>query len=108
MKNYFRTQKKGYTFEQMKSHTSADGGDGQDVGLAVSGRADGLDGGSRFGGAWDAMDDDDDVIVLTGTVVCEIYDGYRIYPTAEVARFAVSKWNEMLDNGTAYEYENQL
>jgi hypothetical protein len=108
MKNYFRVQKKGYTFEQMKSHNSGDGGDGHETGLAVSAFANGLDGGSRFGGAWEAMDDDDDVIVLTGYVIFQIYDGYRIDPLEEIARFTVSEWKKMMADGRAeeqYEYQ---
>lgn len=103
---FFRCQTRGYTFEQMAAFNSADGGDdGEAEGLAVSGRADGLDGGARFGGAWDAMDDQDEVVVMDGQVVAEIYDGYRIRPTREVARFTVAEWREMMVDGRAQRYE---
>lgn len=102
---FFRVQHKFYSFEQMKAYASADGGDGGNVGLAVSGSPTGLDGGSRFGGAWDAMDDDDEVIVLEGIVIEQIYDGYRIEPTREIARFTIAQWREMLKDGSAYDYE---
>lgn len=103
---FFRVQSKGYSFEQMAEFDSLDGGDdGAEIGLAVSGRADGRDGGSRFGGAWDAMNDDDEVVVLEGHIVAEIYDGYRIRPTREVARFTVAQWAQMLKSGEAQNYE---
>jgi hypothetical protein len=105
MARFYRVQKKGYSFEDMCNHVSADGGDGYDEGLAVSGRPDGLDGGSRFGGAWDAMDPDDEVIVLEGRILCEIYDGYRIEPTREIARFTVAQWEKMLNDGRAWDWE---
>ena len=87
MKNYFRVQQKGYTFDQMKNFNS-------------------IDGGSKFGGAWEAMNDDDDLVILNGRVICRIYDGYRIIPAAEVARFKISEWKIMLADGSAYDYEN--
>lgn len=103
---FFRAQVGHYTFEQMREFVSEDGGDdGETVGLAVSSRADGLDGGSRFGGAWDAMSQDDEVIVLEGVVLAEIYDGYRIEPVREIARFTVTEWTRMLETGTAWDYE---
>jgi hypothetical protein len=103
---FFRVQSKGYSFDEMAGYDSLDGGDdGTETGLAVSGSASGLDGGSRFGGAWDAMDEDDEVVVLEGHIVAEIYDGYRIRPTREVARFTIAEWREMLQSGTAQEYE---
>lgn len=104
---FFRVQGKGIRFEDMVNFNSVDGGDDSDTaeGLAVSGRADGLDGGSRFGGSWDAMDNDDEVIVLEGTMVEKIYDGYRIRPTREIARFTVEQWTKMLESGEASNYE---
>ena len=106
MKNYFRVQQKGYTFDQMKNFNSIDGGDGENEGLAVSSAPNGIDGGSKFGGAWEAMNDDDDLVILNGRVICRIYDGYRIIPAAEVARFKISEWKIMLADGSAYDYEN--
>jgi len=99
--NFFRVQGKGISLEQMKSHDSTDGGDGYDVSLAVSSRPDG-----RFGGAWDAMNDDDELVVLRGQIIVEIYDGYRIRPTEEVARFTIAEWEKMLEDGTAWDYED--
>jgi hypothetical protein len=106
MKNYFRVQQKGYTFDQMKNFNSVDGGDGENEGLAVSSAPNGIDGGSKFGGAWEAMNDNDDLVILNGQVVCRIYDGYRLIPTAEVARFTIAQWKTMLADGSAYDYEN--
>ena len=105
MKNYFRVQQKDISFAEMQVFNSYDGGDGYSEGLAVSISPAGLDGGSKFGGAWDAMDDDDEVVVMTGTIICKIYDGYRIRPVSEVARFTVSEWAEMLEDGRAWEFE---
>lgn len=104
--NYFRVQAKGYSFDDMKNFNSIDGGDGENEGLAVSSSSNGLDGGSRFGGAWDAMNDDDDLIILNGEIVCKIYDGYRIRPTREIARFTVGEWRKMILDGSASEFEN--
>ena len=102
---FFRVQHKGITFRQMKNWASADGGDGERVGLAVSGSADGIDGGARFGGAYAALDGDDELIVLEGKILAEIYDGYRIAPTREIARFTIAEWDAMLESGTAWDYE---
>lgn len=102
---FFRIQSKGISFEEMKSYNSEDGGDGHYEGLAVSGSPDGCDGGGRFGGAWGAYDDDDEVVILEGRVIDEIYDGYRIRPIKEIARFTKGQWKEMLENGEAWDYE---
>jgi len=76
--------------------------------LAVSSRADGLDGGGpRFGGAWDALDDDDEVIVLEGYIIKKIYDGYRVRPIREVARFTLTEWEQMLESEEAFEFEEE-
>jgi len=103
--NFFRAQGKGHSLEQMQQFVSASGGDaGEDdelVGLCVSDSPNP----STFGGAWGAMEDDDEVVILRGQVLTEIYDGYRIYPTAEVARFSVAEWRQMVTDETAWEYE---
>ena len=102
---FFRAQGKGIAFEDMVDYNSLDGGDdGAEEGLAVSGSPDGLDGGSMFGGAWGALNDDDEVVVLEGTILAEIYDGYRIRPTREVARFTKAAWNQMIDDGSAWDW----
>ena len=103
---FFRVQSKGYKFSDMVDHNSADGGDGNEAGLAVSGRPDGLDGGGRFGGAWDAMDDNDDIVIVEGIIVSEIYDGYRIIPEKEIARFTIGQWKSMLADETAWDLED--
>ena len=106
-KRYFRIQEAGISFEDMQSFVSEDGGDGYEEGLCVSGNASGLDGGSRFGGAWDAYGDDDgEIIILEGYKIAQIYDGYRIEPTQEIARFAKGQWRQMLEDGTADRYEH--
>jgi len=105
-KHFFRVQTKGISFDEMRTWNSADGGDGASEGLAVSMSPDGRDGGSRFGGAWDAMDNDDDLVILEGEVLAEIYDGYRIRPTRELARFTIAEWSKMLEDGSAWDWES--
>jgi hypothetical protein len=100
MAHYFRAQEKNITLEEMFDFNSADGGDGYTEGLCVTDEID-----SRFGGALDALDDDDEIVILNGIVLAEIYDGYRIRPTAEVARFTIAEWHAMCESGEAWEYE---
>lgn len=103
---FFRIQQKGIKFEDMMNFDSGDGGDGQAEGLTVSGRPDGHDGGSKFGGAWETYGDDEaEVIVLDGRVIAKIYDGYRIRPTREITRFSKGQWREMLETEEAWDYE---
>ena len=103
---FYRVQHKGISFDEMAHHDSCTDLDEGVRGLAVSGSPDGLDGGSRFGGAWDAMDDTDEVIVLEGTIIEQIYDGYCIRPTREIARFTVGEWRQMIEDGTADNLKN--
>lgn len=101
--NFFRLQAKGIKFEDMQSFVSDDGGDGSDVGgLCVTDRV-----GLNFGGAEYAYGDNDaEVVVMTGRILAEIYDGYRIEPTAEVARFAFGEWKKMVEDGRASDLED--
>lgn len=108
MLHFFRVQHKGYSFAQMCEHASEDGGDASRAGgLCVTMSASGGSGG-RFGGAWDAMDDDDELVILEGRIIEEIYDGYRIQPTREIARFTIAEWAKMLEDGSAYDYESYI
>ena len=100
--NFFRLQKSGIPFDSMKSFNSADGGDGETEGLCVT---DSISD-TRFGGAAGAYKGDEaEVIVMKGNVISRIYDGYRIEPTKEIARFTYKQWMQMVDDGTAEEYE---
>jgi len=105
---FFRIQKKGISFEEMKTFNSEDVIDVFAEGLCVSGSPNGLDGdgGSRFGGAWDAYDDDGEIVIMEGRIIAKIYDGYRIRPTREIARFTKKQWAEMLETGDAWDYED--
>ena len=104
---FFRIQEKGISFEEMKYFNSEDVIDGSAEGLCVSGSPHGLDGGSRFGGAWDAYDDNDgEIVIMEGRIISKIYDGYRIRPTREIARFTKKQWSEMLETGEAWYYED--
>lgn len=101
--NFFRLQDAGISFEDMQNYTSADGGDGmEDVGgLCVSGFV------NKFGGAEGAYNvtRPGEVVVLKGHILAEIYDGYRIMPTKEVARFSLTDWQRMVEDGEASDYE---
>lgn len=77
-------------------------------GLAASRNPDGLDGCSRFGGAWDAYGDEDgEVLVLEGKLIKELYDGVVIKPTRVVARFSKGTWKKMIEDGTAWDWEEE-
>jgi hypothetical protein len=39
-------------------------------------------------------------------VIAEIYDGYRIRPTAEIARFSKGEWQSKIEDGSAWDYED--
>ena len=47
----------------------------------------------------------DDLVVLEGRIIEKLYDGYIIIPKREVARFTIAQWSEMLESGTAWNYE---
>lgn len=102
--NYFRLQDAGISFNDMTKFNSADGGDdcGNIGGLCVSGSP------NKFGGAEGAYSAarPGEVVVLKGSRLAEIYDGFRIQPTVEVARFPLSDWRKMVDDGTAWDYED--
>lgn len=88
----------------MQNYVSADGGDGMEDevgGLCVSGFV------NKFGGAEGAYNSrrPGEVVVLKGRILAEIYDGYRIQPTAEIARFSLEVWEQMVEDGTACDYE---
>ena len=104
---FFRAQQKGIAFGDMIEFASEDGGDdGYTEGLCVCMSAAGTDGGNApFGGSMGALDADDEIVVLEGIILHEIYDGYRIRPTTEVARFTIAEWERMLESGEAQEYE---
>ena len=100
---FFRLQDAGISFDEMCDFVSADGGDGMEDegGLCVSGRLD------KFGGAEGAYGSDRqaEVVVMTGSILAEIYDGYRIEPRSEVARFGWETWKALLADGSAWDWE---
>lgn len=101
MNNYFRAQVGSYTLEQMQSYVSEDGADdGGAEGICACLTVSDL----LNNTVMDAMDDDDEVVVLKGIEVTEIYDGYRIYPTEVVARFTVAEFMANTD-AIAEKYE---
>ena len=84
----------------MQKFNSADGGDGYAKGLCASDTPD------EFGGAWQAHNDDSEVVVIKGRVLNEIYDGYRIFPLEIIARFSKAEWRKKINNETAWDYED--
>lgn len=103
MARYFRIQEIGIAFETMQNYNSEDGGDGESEGLCVSDKP---WYNSSFGGAWDAYDDNNgEIVIMEGQVITQIYDGYRIYPTKEIARFTKGEWRKMIQDETAWNYE---
>ena len=103
--NFFRLQDAGITLEEMQNYNSANGGDGFEDeeldGLCVSDAPD------SFGGAEGAYGEDrpGEVVILRGYGT-QIYDGYRIYPTKEVARFSWETWMAKIADGSAWDYED--
>jgi len=104
---FFRAQHKGISFEEMKTYRSQHGDERLD-GIAASNTPDGLDGGSRFGGAYDAMDSDDEIVIFDGRVIGELYDGYIVEPIRELARFTVAEWDQKIEDGSAWDWEVML
>jgi hypothetical protein len=108
---FFRVQHKGISFEQMKRYQSKDGGDGVSRGktksIAATLQPNGIHpGGSMFGGSWGAMDDDDDVVIFKGQRVADLYDGYLVKPLIEMARFTKKEYKKMIDDETAWDWED--
>jgi len=89
MDRYIRAQHKGFTFAQLQAHTSHDGGDGlgEDVGgvCACTSVAE-----LRSNTVMGALGPDDEVIVFEGVHLSSIYDGERVRPVREIARFTVA------------------
>jgi hypothetical protein len=106
MKNFFRAQKSGISFKDMQNHVSHDGGEGwEELGIEISGicacdSVTELKGNTVMG----AMNDNDEVVVFTGNVITEIYDGYRVEPVQEITRFTVRHFLDNIDE-IAEQYE---
>lgn len=108
MSTFFRVQRKGTSFEEMKKWQSV-GSDQETLfdGVAATRSASGLDGGSRFGGSYGAYSDDDgEVVVFEGFAVEEIYDGVIVEPEREIARFTKGEWDSKLADESAYDFES--
>jgi hypothetical protein len=109
MTTYFRAQTKNISFAKMaKYHSKHHDEAGRPVrlnGLAACISASGLEGGSRFGGAWSALEMDDEIVIFEGEKVSNIYDGFVVKPIREIARFTVREWQNKLNDGSAYDYE---
>lgn len=99
---YFRRQDPGLTLNQMQSFKSfldVDPETGDDIiadGVCVIDNAYT----TNFGGSCA-----DEVVVLEGNVIEEIYDGLVIFPTKIVARFSYEKWCEMIEAGETEQYD---
>ena len=108
MNRYFRLQRNG-ELDMHSQHLNEDTGE-YDIlpGIAASSFASGLDGSARFGGAWDAYDDDNGaVFILEGDVIEKLYDGVVLDTKTVkiIAKFTKADWSQMLDSGKAYDWE---
>ncbi len=102
---FYRLQDAGISFADMQRYDSFDSvidedGDevmGQPGGLCTTDRTN-----DSFGGAWGAYDDTrpGEIVVMEGEIVEQIYDGYRINPTREIARFTTREWAKMVEDET--------
>lgn len=107
MTTFFRAQTKKISFSKMQKYHSKHEGK-RLPGVAACMCATGLEGGGRFGGAWDALEMDDEVVVFEGekVKVVEIYDGFVVKPIREIARFTIREWQRKLRDGSAGDFEN--
>ena len=82
-KTYWRANVGNYTLEQMQTHVSADGGDDMEDagGICVCESISDLARNTVMA----VLDDDDQIVVLHGRHICDIYDGVRIHPVEIVA-----------------------
>lgn len=92
---YIRAHRGSFTFEELTTHTSLDGGDGvgDQGGVCACDSVASL----LSNTVMSALEDTDEVIVFRGYPVCAIYDGWRVVPTAEVARFTVADLRARFD-----------
>lgn len=110
MKNYFRIQEPGISIEEMKAHQTLvdvddNGEEIYEAGVSCCLSPSGYDGGSCFGGAWDAADENWEIVIFEGHIVSQLYDGYVVEPVQEVARFTKSEWRTKIEDMSAWEYE---
>lgn len=96
MQTFFRIQEKGIDFESMKNFVSGDGGDGlgDEGGVCACMTVTELKNVKH-------CTNGDEIIVFAGRKICEIYDGYRVDPVEEIARFDISA----LNTDVLYDYE---
>lgn len=101
MNHYFRVQESGLTIAEMQKYTSADGGDGMEDegGICACDSVASLVNNT----AMDAANDDDEVVIFAGREICEIYDGYRVEPVNEIARFTVRYFLSNKEEMTSFE-----
>lgn len=84
----------------MQKFNSADGGDGNSEGLCACETVTDL----MNNTVMDAMNDDDEIVIIAGHEICKIYDGVRIEPVLEIARFTVAQFNSNFEQ-IAEQYE---
>lgn len=104
MKTYFRLQLGHYTFEQMENYQSEDGGDGmaEEGGLCACDSVTDL----TRNTVWPLWNERNaEVVVFQGHKVCDIYDGARVTPVKEIARYSGGQFKQMVEDGTAYDHE---
>lgn len=85
---FYRAQTKGIPFDDMQAYVSADGGDGMEEvgGVCACSSVNDLLMNTVMG----AMNDDDEVIVFEGVWLADIYDGSRVRPVREIARYTIA------------------
>lgn len=100
--NYFRINHSHHTLEEMQNHISADGGDELEEvgGICATDSATSLYNNTAF-----FRSDNAEIVVLRGQKLAEIYDGFRIYPTAVVARFSYDEFLAKMQDDTIYDFE---
>lgn len=91
--HYFRLQRAGITLSAMQRHRTREG-NGVPCQLSMS---------DSFGGAWDAFEDDGEIVVLEGKKLRDLYDGVLLYPTRILARFSKGFFTQHLDEIAEYE-----
>jgi hypothetical protein len=98
---FFRLQESGLSLEQMQEHRSTHGcdSDGEFIyldGVAASDRCDEV----SFGGSCET-----EVVVFSGHLVGDIYDGVVVRPEKIIARHSYDEWCAMVDTGATDMYE---
>ena len=93
-KTYWRANVGRFSLSDMQAHVSADGGDDMEEcgGICACESISDLVRNTVMA----VLDDDDQIVVLHGRHICDIYDGVRIYPTAVIAEMTKREFLDRL------------